>query len=143
MRAHSTLLVAVLLLYSPIISFANSGGHGVVRFGICADQVSSVVLVEERSSAYGRLAIQLDREGTTKLESFSRRHIGKTVEVVFDGVVLLRTPVAATFSSGKVMSRKWSSVRAAQKFSNLLTDRSLEVPCGAIGAADANASTPN
>ena len=62
--------------------------------------------------------------------SFSRADAGAGDA---DGAVLIRTPVSARITSGKVLSGRWSSERAAEELAKLLGSNTLGVPCGLIG----------
>ena len=128
-----------VVLVALISSFSRAGAgagdaDGAVRFGICPANISNMIVTKEGDGEDAvRLAITLNSAGSKQLESLSEQHLGEVVEMVFDGAVLVRTPVSARITSGKVLSGRWSSVRAAEELAKLLGNNTFGVPCGLIG----------
>jgi hypothetical protein len=127
-----------VVLVALVASFSRADGgaadaDGAVRFGICPANISTVIITKEGDGEGPvRLAITLNSDGSKQLQSLSEEHLGEVVEMVFDGAVLVRAPLSARITSGKVLSRRWSSERAAEEFAKLLGNNTLEVPCGLI-----------
>ncbi len=121
-----------LLTFSLKEVWAKEDPGKVVRFGICPGNLAHVVIAKEGDEGALRLAIALNHLGAEELDSFSAAHIGEVVEIVFDGAVLLRTPIHARISGGKLLSRKWSSIAAAEAMAGLLGNNTLGAPCGPI-----------
>lgn len=130
-------LAVVLAALIASLSRADAGARdadGAVRFGICPANISNVIVTKEGDGEGPvRLAITLNGDGSKQLQPLSEQHLGEVVEVVFDGAVLLRTTVSARIDSGKVLSGRWSSERAAEELAKLLGNNTLKVPCGLIG----------
>jgi len=128
--------LVALLVVLPRAGAAGGDADGAGRFGICPANISNVIVTKEGDGeGTVRLAITLNSAGSKQLQSFSDQHVGEVVEVVFDGAVLVRTPVSARITSGKVLSRRWSSVSAAEELAKLLGNSTLGVPCGPIGGS--------
>lgn len=123
---------AMVVLVSLTVMGSDGGSSEVVRFGICATNISRVLVVPTGASPHGpvRLEIVLDAVGTEQFRSMSTRVLGQTVEITFDGAVLVSTRVLATISSGRMQSREWSNAAAAEEFVRLIGSRALKVPCG-------------
>ncbi len=126
------------MLMALVASFSRADGEpadadGAVRFGICPANISTVIVTKEGDGEGPvRLAITLNSDGSKQLQFLSEQHLGEVVEMVFDGAVLVRTPVSARITSGKVLSGRWSSERAAEELAKLLGNNTLGVPCGLI-----------
>lgn len=136
LRNELRLLAVVLLTLVMPLDRAEAGGDadGPVRFGICSANLSNVIVTREGDgSGTARLVITLNSAGSDQLRSLSEQHLGEVVEVVFDGAVLVRAPVSARIASGKLLSRTWSSVAAAEELAKLLGNNTLGVPCGTLG----------
>jgi len=133
-RLGSLAVSLVALLVLPSSGAAGGDANGAVRFGVCPSNISNVIVTKEGDGEDAvRLAITLNSAGSKQLQSFSEHHLGEVVEVVFDGAVLVSTPVSARITSGKLLSRRWSSVSAAEELAKLLGNNTLGVPCGPIG----------
>lgn len=127
--------IAIVVLVSLASLPAHATDRGVVhavRFALCASNVKTAVVA--RSSVPGdktvTIEIKLNPISSSQLEKMTRNHIGQTIEIVYDGAILLRTPILAVNDSGLILSRKWTSSAAARKMTALLTDPTIKVPCG-------------
>ncbi len=128
-------LVAALftaLVVTPVIG-ASNGADPTARYALCAEKILEATVVgagQDRN--YSTVVVTLSDHAAKEFADFSGARIGRVVEIVFDGVVLARTPIVSSITSGKLLLGKWASADAATRFVELLLDGTLRVPCGVV-----------
>ncbi len=129
------LAVVLLALIVPLEhAVAEGEADRAARFGVCPANIANVIVARERDGdGLALLMITLDSAGSEQLHSFTKQHLGEIVEMVFDGAVLARIRVSSFIASGKMSSRTWSSMAAAEELAKLLGNSTLGVPCGPLG----------
>ncbi len=133
--AATRALVAALLtalVATPVVGVGN-GADPTARYALCAENIREATVVEAgQDRNYSTVVVRLSDHAAKEFADFSDARIGRVVEVVFDGVVLARTPIVSPISSGKLLLGKWASADAATRFVELLLDGTLRVPCGVV-----------
>jgi hypothetical protein len=132
--ASLTVALVALVAALPSAASASADVEEAIRFGICPANISNVIVTkEEGGGGLVRLAIALNSAGSEELQSLSEQHLGEVIEVVFDGAILVRASLTTSITSGKLLSRRWSSAAAAEGLAKLLGNNTLGVPCGPMG----------
>ncbi len=133
--AATSVLVATLftaLVVIPVIGVSNEADP-TARYALCAEKILEATVVEAgQGRNYSTVVVTLSDHAAKEFADFSDARIGRVVEVVFDGVVLARTPIVSSITSGKLLLGKWASADAATRFVELLLDGTLRVPCGVV-----------
>ena len=114
-----------------VASTSVAAGETPARFGLCAALVEKVSDGGAQDPKKAQIFVQLNDEGRKRLLDFTTSRLGQTVEIVFDGVVLIRTRILSAIGSGKLLAPGWRSAQAASRFAQLLTVTDPAVPCGA------------
>ena len=102
------------------------------HFGICSGNVADIQIVHDGRQGLPVMVIRLSPEGRRELHEHTRSHVGRELDVVFDGVSFGRNKIHASVDSGLVVSGEWRSIDAARAFARLIRDEAIDAPCGVL-----------
>ena len=112
---------------------ATAPGSPTLFFGICSDNVLQIDIVNEGRQGLPVMTLTLTPKAQKQLYELTQKHLGRELDVVFDGVSLARAKIHASVDSGLIISREWRSMVAARAFAKLIRDEAIDAPCGVLG----------
>jgi hypothetical protein len=97
---------------------------------LCPHDVAAVS-VEQPKWSPGKFAVSvaLRREASERFMKFTKDHMFQDLEIHFDNAVLARAPIR--MPSGSMVLPQWGTKSVAERIGALVTDATLNVPCGA------------
>jgi len=137
----SAVFVFLLCVLLPHNAAANPSADKVIRFGICPDNIKSVLVTQEVGANVWYFVFTLNSVGTKQFRQMeTTKHFVELVEVDWDGVSFGRVQFVnvvniANASDAKyihLQSQGWHSLSAAEAQMKLLGNKSLNVPCGKL-----------
>jgi len=132
-RFGSIIMVGIALvglLGQVIAESATESRLPVLFFGLCSDNVLRIEISSEGAQDSPVMIITLTAEGRKEFFELTKKHLGRELDVVFDGVSLARAKIRAEVDSGVVILSGWRSEAAVRAMGELIRDDSIDAPCG-------------